>query len=122
MADLEKKGFLDKPHTSAGRVPSEKGYRFYVDELIKDGKVLVDFFATWCGPCKMLAPVFEELSGEMDNVNFFKVDVDQALDIARKYAITTVPTMMIFKDGEVVDKMIGFLPKEHIKAKIEAQL
>ena len=70
----------------------------------------------------MLAPVFEELSGEMDNVNFFKVDVDQALDIARKYAITTVPTMMIFKDGEVVDKMIGFLPKEHIKAKIEAQL
>ena len=55
-------------------------------------------------------------------LNFFKVDVDQALDIARKYAITTVPTMMIFKDGEVVDKMIGFLPKEHIKAKIEAQL
>ena len=91
-------------------------------ELIKNDLVLVDFYATWCGPCKMLAPVFEELSGEMDNVNFFKVDVDQALDIARKYAITTVPTMMIFKDGEVVDKVIGFLPKEHIKAKIEAQL
>ena len=94
------------------------------DEKVRNAKgtVVVDFFATWCGPCKMLAPVFEELSGEMDNVNFFKVDVDQALDIARKYAITTVPTMMIFKDGEVVDKMIGFLPKEHIKAKIEAQL
>ena len=89
---------------------------------VETGVCVVDFFATWCGPCKMLAPVFEELSGEMDNVNFFKVDVDQALDIARKYAITTVPTMMIFKDGEVVDKMIGFLPKEHIKAKIDAQL
>ena len=89
---------------------------------VETGVCVVDFFATWCGPCKMLAPVFEELSGEMDNVNFFKVDVDQALDIARKYAITTVPTMMIFKDGEVVDKMIGFLPGGVIKAKIEAQL
>ena len=89
---------------------------------IKNGVSIVDFFATWCGPCKMLAPVFEELSGEMEGVNFFKVDVDQALDIARDYAITTVPTMIIFKDGEAVDKMVGFLPKEHIKAKIEAQL
>lgn len=89
---------------------------------IESGVCVVDFFATWCGPCKMLAPVFEELSGEMDGVNFFKVDVDQALDVARRYAITTVPTMIIFKDGEAVDKMVGFLPKEHIKAKIEAQL
>ena len=95
-------------------------FRGSVEE--NQGVVVVDFFATWCGPCKMLAPVFEELSGEMNDVNFFKVDVDQALDIARKYAITTVPTMLIFKDGEVVDKMIGFLPKEHIKAKLQAQL
>lgn len=95
-------------------------FRGSVEE--NQGVVVVDFFATWCGPCKMLAPVFEELSGEMENVNFFKVDVDQALDIAREYAITTVPTMIIFKNGEVADKMIGFLPKEHIKAKIEAQL
>ena len=95
-------------------------FRGSVEE--NQGVVVVDFFATWCGPCKMLAPVFEELSGEMEEVNFFKVDVDQALDIARKYAITTVPTMIIFKDGEVVDKMIGFLPKEHIKSKIQAQL
>ena len=92
------------------------------NEVVNEEFVLVDFFATWCGPCKMLAPVFEELSGEMEEVNFFKVDVDQALDIARKYAITTVPTMIIFKDGEVVDKMIGFLPKEHIKSKIQTQL
>ena len=89
---------------------------------IQDGVCVVDFFATWCGPCKMLAPVFEELSGEMEGSKFFKVDVDQALDVARKFAITTVPTMIIFKDGQPVDKMIGFLPKEHIKAKVEAQL
>ena len=90
---------------------------------VETGVCVVDFFATWCGPCKMLAPVFEQAGEEMKNdATFLKVDIDQALDIARKYAITTVPTMMIFKDGEVVDKMIGFLPKEHIKAKIEAQL
>ena len=89
---------------------------------IQEGVCVVDFFATWCGPCKMLAPVFEELSQEMSEAKFFKVDVDQALDIARKFSITTVPTMIIFKDGQAVDKMIGFLPKEHIKAKVEAQL
>ena len=78
---------------------------------IQEGVCVVDFFATWCGPCKMLAPVFEELSQEMSEAKFFKVDVDQALDIARKFSITTVPTMIIFKDGQAVDKMIGFLPK-----------
>ena len=109
------------------RRKNEKKVNFYFNNdnfnsSIENGVCVVDFFATWCGPCKMLAPVFEELSGEMEEVNFFKVDVDQALDIARKYAITTVPTMIIFKDGEVVDKMIGFLPKEHIKSKIQTQL
>ncbi len=91
------------------------------DTSIETGLSVVDFYATWCGPCKMLAPVFEELGTEMEEVNFYKVDVDQAMDIARRYAITTVPTMMVLKDGEVVDKMVGFLPKEHIKSKIEAQ-
>ena len=95
-------------------------FRGSVEE--NQGVVVVDFFATWCGPCKMLAPVFEELSQEMSEAKFFKVDVDQALDIARKFSITTVPTVIIFKDGQAVDKMIGFLPKEHIKAKVEAQL
>ena len=85
---------------------------------VETGVCVVDFFATWCGPCKMLAPVFEELSGEMDNVNFFKVDVDQALDIARKYAITTVPTMIIFKDGKEQEKFSGYMQKEDILAKL----
>ena len=89
---------------------------------IESGVCVVDFFATWCGPCKMLAPVFEELSGEMDGVNFFKVDVDQALDVARRYAITTVPTMIIFKNGKEVQRIVGFVPKEQIKSKIKAHL
>lgn len=88
-----------------------------------DGVVIVDFFATWCGPCKMLAPVFEQLSNEMDgSVKFVKVDIDQSLDIARKYNISSVPTMIIFKDGNPVDTLVGFVPKESIKAKLEAQL
>ncbi|HSQ87448.1 thioredoxin [Romboutsia sp.] len=85
-----------------------------------DKVVVVDFFATWCGPCKMLAPVFEELGKEMDSqAEFVKVDIDQSLDIALKYNVSTVPTMMIFKNGEVVDKIIGFVPKENIANKVK---
>ena len=81
------------------------------------GVVVVDFYATWCGPCKMLAPVFEE-----SKANFIKVDIDQNNDLARKYMVSTVPTMMIFKDGKQVDTMIGFMPKDLIKSKVEAQI
>ncbi|RDY27213.1 thioredoxin [Romboutsia weinsteinii] len=90
---------------------------------ISDGVVIVDFFATWCGPCKMLAPVFEDLSSEMEGQSkFFKVDIDQSLDLAREYQVTTVPTMIIFKDGEKVDSLVGFIPKENIKSSIEKYL
>ena len=96
-------------------------FRSEVEE--KQGVVVVDFFATWCGPCKMLAPVFEALGTEMDGkAKFFKLDVDQSLEIAQQFSVSTVPTMIIFKDGIVVDKMIGFIPKEQIKAKVESYL
>ena len=86
------------------------------------GVVVVDFFATWCGPCKMLAPVFESVSEELNNAKFVKVDIDESLELALKFGISTVPTMMIFKDGKVVDKLVGFMPKESLKAKVEAHL
>ena len=86
------------------------------------GVVVVDFFATWCGPCKMLAPVFESVSEEINNAKFVKVDIDESLELAQKFGISTVPTMMIFKDGKVVDKLVGFMPKESLKAKVEAHL
>ncbi|MCR8747153.1 thioredoxin [Romboutsia lituseburensis] len=90
---------------------------------VNEGLVVVDFFATWCGPCKILAPVFEELSSEMDGkATFLKVDVDQCGDIAREYSISTIPTMMIFKNGEKQETMVGFLPKESIKSNIEKYL
>lgn len=92
-------------------------------EAIKEGVVVVDFFATWCGPCKMLAPIFEELSNEMGGkTQFIKVDVDQSVDIAREYGIQSIPTMAILKDGQPVETMIGFLPKDVIKSNIENYL
>ncbi|HEY5562563.1 MAG TPA: thioredoxin [Clostridiaceae bacterium] len=85
--------------------------------------VLIDFSAVWCGPCKMLAPIIEELSNEMDGkVKVFKVDVDKSGDIAQKYEITGVPTVIIFKDGKVMDKMVGFQPKVVLKSRLNKYL
>ena len=70
------------------------------DNTIESGVVVVDFFATWCGPCKMLSPVIDELSGELENVNFVKVDIDQSMDLAQKFKIVSVPTLKVFKNGE----------------------
>ena len=65
------------------------------DNTIESGVVVVDFFATWCGPCKMLSPVIDELSGELENVNFVKVDIDQSMDLAQKFKIVSVPKIGI---------------------------
>ena len=87
------------------------------------GVVVVDFFATWCGPCKMLAPVFEQAGEEMKNdATFLKVDIDQSLEIAQQFRISTVPTMMIFKDGKPVESLVGFMPKEAIVQKVKSHL
>jgi thioredoxin 1 len=90
---------------------------------IESGVTVVDFFATWCGPCKMLAPVLEGLSSEMEGkAKFIKVDIDQSLDLANEFQISSVPTMIIFKDGQKAEQLIGFLPKEKIQQVIEANL
>lgn len=96
-------------------------FRSEVEE--KQGVVVVDFFATWCGPCKMLAPVFEALGEEMDGkAKFYKLDVDQSLEIAQQFRISTVPTMMIFKNGKPVETLVGFMPKERIVQKVKSHL
>ena len=82
---------------------------------IKEGVVLVDFFATWCGPCKMLSPVLEELSNESD-VLIVKVDVDEAGPLAAQYGIQAVPTLMLFKNGERVDTRMGYQNKNQLLA------
>ncbi|MDR5588422.1 thioredoxin [Clostridium aquiflavi] len=90
------------------------------DDAIKEGIVIVDFFADWCGPCKMLAPIFQELEEEMkDKVKFFKVNVDESGELASKFSVFSIPTMIIFKDGKDVSTEVGFLPKEKIKMNLE---
>lgn len=84
------------------------------DELIKD-KVVVDFFATWCGPCKMLGPVFEELSTEINDIKFIKVDIDEHEDLCRKYKVMSVPTLIVFDKGKELKRNIGFIPKDKLK-------
>ena len=85
-----------------------------------EGVAVVDFFATWCGPCKMLAPVFQEVGNELDGkAQFYKVDIDQSLDIARQFNVSTVPTIIVFKNGEPIERLVGFMPKENLLAKIK---
>lgn len=92
------------------------------DQNIASGIVVIDFFANWCGPCKMLAPVLEEVASEFTNVTIAKVDVDQEQQLAMRYGIQSIPNVIIFKDGKAVDQITGFVPKAEIVKRLEAQL
>ena len=89
------------------------------NDLINRELVLVDFFATWCGPCKMLTPVLEEIDSDRSNVEIVKVDVDECESIARNYGIMSVPTLILFKNGTIISKQSGFMPKEPLSKWIE---
>lgn len=85
-------------------------------EEVLDSKipVLVDFWATWCGPCQMLGPVIDELGNEVTDAKICKVDVDAEAELAREYRIMSIPTLVVFKNGELVDRQLGVRPKEEI--------
>jgi len=93
------------------------------DVLNSDRPVLVDFWAAWCGPCKMVAPVLDELAGEMgDKVRVAKLNVDENQEIALKYGVRGIPTFILFKDGEVADRMTGAMPKSAFEQLIERNI
>lgn len=91
------------------------------DSVIQEGVCLVDFWATWCGPCRMLAPVIEQLAERYDGkVKVCKVDIDQEMDLATRYGIMSIPTVVLFKDGEKVDQVVGVQPEDTFVSMIES--
>ena len=87
-----------------------------VDETIASGTVLVDFWASWCGPCKMIAPIVEEIAAERPDITVGKVNVAEEMDLARRFGIASIPTILVFKNGELSKTSIGYCSKEELLA------
>lgn len=91
------------------------------DEVKQQKVALIDFSAAWCGPCKMLAPVLEEVSEQMSDVSFYNVDVDENMDLAQQFGITNIPALVVLKNGEKAGMQVGFAPKDGIISFINSQ-
>ena len=89
---------------------------FEAEVLQSEKPVLLDFFATWCGPCRMVAPIIEEIAEENENIKVCKIDVDQEPELAKRFRIVSIPTLIAMKDGNVVNQALGAMPKEKILA------
>lgn len=96
---------------------------FQSEVIDKGGITVVDFFANWCGPCRKLAPILEEVEAELSGkVNFAKIDTDENLESAKEYQVSGLPTLLVFKNGEVVERMVGLMPKSSIITNIEKHI
>jgi thioredoxin 1 len=120
ILDLDKLDTTNKLYKMALELTDSN---FEQEVLKSDVPVLVDFWAVWCGPCKMIAPIIEELSAEYDGkVKIGKMNVDENRMTPGQFGIRSIPTLLVFKGGEVVDKLVGAVPKNNIADKLDAQL
>ncbi len=92
---------------------------FEKEVLESKGTVLVDFWANWCEPCKLTSPILDELRNELKEVKFVKVDINEESDVLDDYNVTSIPTLMLFKDGELKEKLVGFRKKDDLRSTIE---
>ncbi len=87
---------------------------FEAEVLNSDKPVLIDFWATWCGPCRMIAPIIEEIANENDNIKVCKVNVDEESELASTFKVSSIPTLVVIKDGKVTNTAVGYMSKENI--------
>jgi thioredoxin 1 len=105
-----------------GKLPDVTDASFQTEVIDADGPVLVDFWAPWCGPCRVVHPILEEISNERDDLRIVSINVDDNQQTAARYEILSIPTLLLFKDGEIAKRVIGALPKKRLEAELEPAL
>ena len=103
-------------------LPAVTEASFKQEVLDHEGAVLVDFWATWCGPCRVLHPVLEEIAAERDDLKIVSIDIDENSGIAAQYEVLSIPTMILFKEGQLVNRMVGAMPKRKLLKELEPAL
>jgi thioredoxin 1 len=106
----------------AGALPDVTDNNFQAEVLESEQPVLVDFWAPWCGPCRVVGPVLEEIASERDDLRIVKLNVDENQQTAAAFEVLSIPTMILFKNGQVAKKVIGAYPKKRLESELESEL